>query len=437
MDNFPSEISQNNFPYNAPLGKNSVQSIYLLHADRTYYKDIIVPMIADMYGITQFGSLLYQDALYGLVDESYNIIVPFTPFLKEIKSADENKKYAMDFVADAFNDMNAYLYGAALTGKITRDSPFINLKAYNKYIDISVVINEAQQKAASDFENYCSKDRALYSSITDEISFNKKFIDYIKNQIKSGTSITKGSIVLSTNYFNYISGLVIDIAKDKADNDTVKFNKYLSSPDFVCFADACKRFGFKIDTSVPWRIYADLTSPAMSGITNNHIGYLTRYGIKDLSSVFRARYSKVYSDEILHIKNYFYNSYSSFFERNQYYEVDYKKITSCDIKNGMTKKRNMLTREQYFTAFPDTYWLRLYTYFKNYETKRGFKQQEFENIVREANNYVKIDKQFDALSYINNYFKQFKSVYYLSYLQNRRKKVETKAYNSGMPEIIF
>lgn len=97
----------------------------------------------------------------------------------------------------------------------------------------------------------------------------------------------------------------------------------------------------------------------------------------------------------------------------------------------------MLTREQYFTAFPDTYWLRLYTYFKNYETKRGFKQQDFENIVREANNYVKIDKQFDALSYINNYFKQFKSVYYLSYLQNRRKKVETKAYNSGMPEIIF
>lgn len=437
MDNFPFEISQNNFPYNAPLGKNNVQSIYLLHTDRAYYKDIIVPMIANMYGITQMGNLLYEDALYGLVDESYNIIVPFTPFLKEIKSADENKKYAMDFVADAFNEMNAYLYGAALTGKISRDSPFLNLKAYNNYIDISIVIKEAQQKIASDFENYCSKDRALYSSITDEISFNKKYIDYIKNQIKNGTAITKGNIVLSTNYFNYISGLVIDIAKDKADNDTIKFNKYLSSPDFICFADACKRFGFKIDTNVPWRIYADLASPAMLGTTGNHIGYLSRYGIGNLTSLFTARYSKVYSDEILHVKNFFYNSYLTFFERNKYYEIDYKKITSCDITKGITKQRNIMTREQYFAAFPDTYWLRLYVYFKNYETKRGFKQQEFENIVREANNYVKVNKEFDALLYINNYFKQFKNVYYLSYLQNRRKKVETKAQNSGIVDIIF
>jgi hypothetical protein len=122
---------------------------------------------------------------------------------------------------------------------------------------------------------------------------------------------------------------------------------------------------------------------------------------------------------------------------NPYYELDYSKLESCDFRKGVVRKRDLITREQYYQKFPDTYWLRLYTYFRNYETRKGLTQQQFENIVREANNYVKAGKNLFALTFINDYFKEFKDVQYLSSLQANNKVVEQKAQSRFSPDLIF
>jgi hypothetical protein len=426
-----------NVQINKPLGKNSISSLYVLFEDRSYYHDFIIPAIIQNFGFVPFGDLTKNNSLYGLVDEQLNVITPDSSFLKLIPSADNKDKLVMDFVADAFIEMNNYLASAVVIGKLSKNSPYFNLKSHRSYINPATVVNESQIRILSKFNTYANSNKSLYSSIIDEESFNKKYIDYIKNQIKNNFVITKSGIVLSTNFFNFVSGLVIDIAKDKADNDTIKYDKYLNVNDFDCFRDACKRFGFKIDVNVPWRIYADLNSPAMKEKSGNHIGYMQRYNLGGITDLFSKRYLVAYAEEIEHLKNYFYNSYSDFMKNNLYYELDYNKLQSCDFRKSVVRKRDLITREQYYQKFPDTYWLRLYTYFRNYETKRGLTQQQFENVVREANNYVKAGRNFPALTYVNDYFKQFKDVQYLSSLQANNKVVEQRVQSAFVSDLIF
>ena len=81
--------------------------------------------------------------------------------------------------------------------------------------------------------------------------------------------------------------------------------------------------------------------------------------------------------------------------------------------------------------------MRVYVYFRNYEEKRNFNQQEFENVVREAGNFITAKKNQDALAYVNEYFKEFKEVYYFSSLQQNERDVQQNVQSAMMHEIIF
>ena len=74
---------------------------------------------------------------------------------------------------------------------------------------------------------------------------------------------------------------------------------------------------------------------------------------------------------------------------------------------------------------------------RNYEEKRNFNQQEFENVVREAGNFITAKKNQDALAYVNEYFKEFKEVYYFSSLQQNETDVQQNVQSAMMHEIIF
>jgi hypothetical protein len=427
-----------NFPINSPLGKNSFSSLKNLFDNKDYYYQTAIPVLNyTLDKSINYTDLLNSDALFGLLDKQLNIILPLEENMKQIASGNEDPKYVMDFVADAFNDMNGYLFTAGLTGKMSRNSVFYNLKAYRAHIKPKFLIDPAQLSLSATFNSYVESKSEISSQIKDPISFNKKFLDYLKQQIKNDLTTTIGSIITTTNFSNFVSGLTIDIAEDKADDDKNKFDKYFLDNDFGCFTDACKRFGFKIDVNIPWRISADLNSPAMLEKTGNHIGYMYRYGINNDVDLYNKRFSPVFLIEIEYLKDFFYKSYSALTNKFPYYQIDNNKLDSCNIKNIVAKERKVTTRQEYYRLFPDTYWVRAYTYLKNYEEKSNLTQQEFDNIVREANNYIKIGKYFPALNYINDHFKKFDNIYYYSNLQLKKDVVQTTVGSLPAPDIIF
>ena len=434
---FDSEkVSDTDSIITTPLGKNSVSSLKVLFSDRLYYSDVIIPYIDYTNKEVMFGDLYTIDAFHGLVDKEKNIIIPNENFFKQIPSANQNNSIVMDFVADAFNDMDNYLAAAAIIGKISRNSVFFNLKSHTNYVNPNDYVKQIKNKFASSFYNILLVNQEMNSSIEDAHTFNVKFIHFLKKQIRDNLPVTKTSIINSTNFFSFVSGLIIDIAKDKADDDSVKFNKYFNDPNFATFADACKRFGFMIDQNVPWRIIADLNSPAMISKSGNHIGYMLRYNINNSTSLFNERYEPVFLSEIIHLKDMFWKTYYALAFKNSYYLPDLKHLVPCDIDNELYQSRELIDSEKYYKLFDDSYWLRLYAYLRNYETSTGLDQQAFENIVREADNYLKSGRYYPALEYINNYFKNNDKQFYVHALQNRKTEVQL-VQSKSTPDLIF
>lgn len=432
------EEENGDFPLSAPLGKNSVSSLAVLFEDRKYYSEVIVPAINNRLNTKAiFCDLLGKNALFGLVDTALNAVEydEENLSLKEIPSGDEEPKLVMDFVADAFNEMNNYLKTAALLGKISKSSVFYNLKAYSAYYSLKDAVKFIEDKYTKEFKNYINKNLDKSSRIIDAQTFNKVFIDFLKNNLKGGLPLTKTGILFSLKMSKRVNALTIDIAKDKSDNDNIKFKKYFLDNDFPVFADACKRFGFLIDLNVPWRIIPDFSSPAMNQATGNHIGYLTRYDLNSYSDLIDIRYRPIRDTEIIHLKQTFYNIYNSFIADNPYFKRDLKDIT-CHDENPFYRRKE-ISFDKYVEILPESYWTRLYVYLRNIEDERGFQQQEFENIVREANNYVNVGRTQEAMVFINNYFKEFKNIYYFSSLRTNKSDVQQAVQSKMVSDLIF
>lgn len=391
---------------NKPVGKNSVPSVQVLFTDRVYYTYVLSEIIRE-YGVVPFGDLQVDNALFGLIDNYNNIVKLKKEFLVKAPSANQKEQRLQDFVLEAFLEMKNYLSTAAKLGKISNTSPYYDIKIHKSYSDpdTDAIVNSVLY--VEEFKKNIISDNKKNSSITNHKDFTKHFINFLKNKIQMGYKVTKGGCILANNFVSFSSGLIFDIATDKTDDDEIKYDNYLNIPDFSVFNEACIRFGFKIDSHVPWRLYADLNSPAMIQETTGHKGYLLRKNIISIDQLFRDRYDLVMFEEIDFLKKMFFDSYKYFLKENTVYDKDYSKICSKDVNDGTLLLRQEVTKEKYYKDYPDTFWLRLFAFFKNYEVKSNLTQQVFENMVREANNYVEIQKNAAALSYLNKKFRFF------------------------------
>jgi len=192
-----------------------------------------------------------------------------------------------------------------------------------------------------------------------------------------------------------------------------------------------------IDVNVPWRIIADINSPAMKGNNAGHVGYMLRYNIKNSSDLYNFRYKTVFMSEINYLKDMFWKIYYVIAYNNPYFMPDYKQLQPCDINYSVYNRREMVEREKYYKTFNDSYWLRLYAYLRNYETGTSLRQQQFDNLVREADNYLKVGRYFSALKYINDYFKENDKQNVIFALQQNIEVVKEIASSKTVPDLIF
>jgi len=415
-----------------PLGNNSVNSTYVLFQDRKKYKEVTLPSIEEKFKKIPFADLLEENILYGMVDSDNNIITPnnnSSNFLI-VDVNEEKNEIVFDFVANAFEDLKKYLKNQVILGFISQDSPMHEMKVYKSFSPSEDLVINTNELLANSFKNYYIKNLMLNSKITDHKSFNKEFFKYLDSQTENGISVTKTGIVLKTNFLNLSSGLMLHISNKKADDDTVKYEDFLNTPEFDWYRDSCIRFGFKIDKNVPWRIIADLESPNMKK-------YMLKYKINNTKELFEKRYKKVHLEEIEHFKKFFYLSYKFYLIDNLPYNISYDKLCAKEISKENFKFRNLISEADFYKDFPDRYWLRMYFYFRNKETNRGLTQIEFDNIFRQASELIRLNKKEDALNYINDFFKKFEEYLFLKQVQNIDSVKKDIASNIKKPKIIF
>lgn len=396
-------------PTTFPYGNNNVASTSVLFEDRKLYKEYFIEQIKllEDYGSKiPFGDLYLDNSLYGLVNTNADLIQLKNPDIDLVTiSGNNNETYKLlNFVADAYYGLKEYFNKASVIGKLPANSFISQLQIYRAYINPDAVDAVIKDKIKNNFKKIYTKDLELNATITNHKTFVNEYNNYLIKNISS-YPITKGTSLLSSNFIGFSSGLVFDIANIQADDDFKKYVEFLATDNFILFAEGCSRFGFKVDKNVPWRLVANLNSKALQP-------YYKKYNIKNINDVFQKYFKLTYVDELENIKQFYLDSYNYYIKDNDSYHKSLKNTCAADSNKRIVYKRQQVEQETFNKDFDDAYWIRVYTYFKNLEFQKGLTQIEFDNIVREAGEYCKINRQQRSLKYINNFFKDYNNVLY-------------------------
>ncbi|SVE02962.1 uncharacterized protein METZ01_LOCUS455816, partial [marine metagenome] len=200
----------------------------------------------------------YDKLFYGRLDKHGNAIFVNDKFLTKANSKPDTTTFLLDFVAEAFKDLKEYYAVAANTGQIvTKNTNIVYLEAQHGWLSTNKEHVKYMKYLFKEFTYVFMGEKSKDEQVISFETYLPIFKEFLKNSLP-GLPFTKTGYISSEFCGPATSGLVIDIANGQPGNDNEKFTKFLRDPNFVFYAIAAKKFGFKIDKNIPWRLVADV-----------------------------------------------------------------------------------------------------------------------------------------------------------------------------------
>jgi len=199
---------------------------------------------------------------YGRKDLNGNFLLVRENKLKQIRTAKENV-YALNFVADAFEDFVEFVKAQRsnrlhpddfLTGDIQAKRAWFNVRDSHKKITDNLYV--------SFVDNYLAENN-LDQKIVDFETFLEVFINLYMSDMMPNYPISMMGFLESSLVPPNGSGLCVEMSMDDHGDDYNKFEKYINNANFEFYRLAAAKFGFLVDKNAPWRLVANLNSPAM------------------------------------------------------------------------------------------------------------------------------------------------------------------------------
>ena len=229
--------------------------------------------------------------LYGKVDTKGNqILLPRKKYLQEsgllspIDSAGQH--HALSVFAEPFIKLRErfnYLLGRNF---VTNKSLFVGLEPEKSMVywedDYDNHINQISEDMYNFFENHEDKDRTV-----DFRSFLKLFEKYVEASCPY-TVFTLKNYAISRFSDPLSSGMMIELSKADASNDSGKYVDYINDPNYPQFVEEAAYYGFIVDKHVPWRLVVNPNSEYMKAS-------LSENGFSSLQEMF----SEIYIDPTL------------------------------------------------------------------------------------------------------------------------------------------
>jgi hypothetical protein len=241
-----------------PEGDNN-SSAYAAFVNRKYYRDFSYP---PSFTVPKPINFWYDKYFYGRLDFNGNSIVLDENYLKRIPSAEE-EVYAMNFVADAFEDLYTYYSFAANTGEIfLENTNLLTLQPSDGWSSVNntyfTYIQSVYNIFAGSFMASDSRDKKLVKFE----DFLPLFEQFISNMVPA-LPFTKTAFIASKFCDPASSGLIIKIDSSDYGSDKINVQDFIDDPNFIFFTRAAQKFGFKVDKNAPFRLVADLGSKEM------------------------------------------------------------------------------------------------------------------------------------------------------------------------------
>jgi len=281
--------------------ENNSESTFNLFNKNIMYKGAMLPLYKKYPNVTDFSS---EKILYGRVDRTFvPIVIPENSRnLKKFtgKSSTNKNLQALNFVVDAFTDLQQQFDKCRNLNQIATDDPYLSsLKVYKSYIDPYEYYRRYLIDFTQSIKNFPIFDQ---NKITN--------FEYVQNglyevMVSSGklSPFTFSGFVKNKKTPINISGLVIEIADLNADNDDQKITDFIHSTNWEFYINTCKSYGFMVDQNVPWRLVADIGSTAM-------LQYAQKYRCNSTNDILikyyqyaHSTYYNIFIDNILNLYN--------------------------------------------------------------------------------------------------------------------------------------
>ena len=166
------------------------------------------------------------------------------------------------------------------------------------------------------------------------------------------------------------------------------FIKYISADCFHNYVQTAEAHGFRVDINAPWRLVADITSPAMAD-------YMAVYGLTS-ENIYDTCYVKSYMFEVASLKIYLKQIYNSFVASQPKFRTS----------KNTTLRRSRMSKKRFENKYEhdDSYWLRMYARVRRTEVLDKYSDEKFKEILYEAENMRKTLDMDTAIRYINRQF---------------------------------
>ena len=349
--------------------------------------------------------------LYGRVDQFYQAIVPkdYILELKRIPSDSNTSQttYALNFVVDVFEKLRKQFNKKQMRGEISKSEDFLsNITAYKGYVSPIDAYNKHVDTYLQAFEAIVRDKDIRFLNF-------EKFIRMLMPFLKKTTRkrpFTLPAFMKSTYCPMNVSGLVIEVADIKCDNDLEKIKNFYESKNWDFYLTTCNNMGFMVDKNNPWRLVADIASAEMQQ-------HAALYGIPNVYQMLNVAYRKAHKGYLDTFKVIMYNMY------NKLKTERFTTLTTTQQNGSQIVVRETVnySYQDFTTQYDDAYFLNLYCMMRFSEDEAVYTKEEqrkiIDNVIQLSN--TSIDRAMDAfetilsktvdyrgsLSYINNTLK--------------------------------
>tara|TARA_Y100000034_G_C6875551_1_gene400363 strand:- start:508 stop:1722 length:1215 start_codon:yes stop_codon:yes gene_type:complete len=343
--------------------KNS-ENARKLYIKRNIYRNQMLRQAAIYGNIIDFH--FGEKQFYGRVNRVFTPIIFMNSTLRlkqfQDSTTERTGTSAINFVVDAFHGLAQQFDKCAMQGKISKTDPYLSsLRVHKAYQD--------PQRAYTDqWHSYMNVTAAFFKANNIQV---KNFEEFIKELLvmleytAPTTAFTQTAFVKSTRSSIRTSGLAVEIANLNPINDVPKVRNFLNSPNWGFYVNACNSYGFMVDQSMPWRIVADIGSPALVK------DYVSPYGITSTDQILTLAYGYAHGKYYQNFKYYLLNLYN---------RVRQNVVRIPEQCNGRTIIRNIPTTrytiDDLTDKYSESYFLELYCKIRFLEEESSFMEYE-------------------------------------------------------------
>ena len=319
----------------------------------------------------------------------------------------EDNIVAANFVVDMFSDLSRQFDKSLALGKISADDPFLsNLKVYKAFSDPKQLYNSHLENYMQAIAKEFKRQKLKFKDFHEFMTHFENLIPVVLPKFPFTFSAYMKSGYCPIN----ASGLAIEIADIDYFNDQEKIDKFINSPNWEFYLNACRSYGFMVDKNLPWRIVADIGSQEI-------LNYSSVYGLNTTSSIIVGGYSMAHSFFFNNFKFYLLRLYN--LARSRSYTITEECNGRTIAKIVKSKNYNIEEIEEILTQ---ERLLKLYFKIRFLEDENNFDSSSQNRIVNDCLGISKfkslsagltrfesiVNKPFDyrgSLSYINTHLK--------------------------------